>query len=197
MGHLSVFNFITLNGYYKGLNDDISWHRHGQEESDFASDAARPEGILMFGRVTYEMMMRYWPTEQAKQSVPAVANSMNNSKKIVFSRTLKKATWNNSQLVNDNIETFVRTLKQGDKNITILGSGSIVTQLADKGLIDSYQFMLDPVALGDGTPAFKGMTRLLDLTLTSVKNFKSGVVLLNYVPLVGKRDTSGRPAGHS
>lgn len=197
MGHLSVFNFITLNGFYKGPNDDISWHRHGQEESEFASNAARPEGILMFGRVTYEMMMRYWPTEQAKEAVPAVAESMNNSKKIVFSRTLKKATWKNSQLVSDNIETFVRDLKKGDKNITILGSGSIVTQLADKGLIDSYQFMLDPVVLGEGTPAFHGMTRMLDLTLTSVKNFKSGVVLLNYVPLVGKRDTSGRPAGHS
>jgi len=109
---------------------------------------------------------------------------------------MKQATWQNTELVRNNLEARITQLKKEDKHITILGSGSIVTQLAEKGLIDSYQFMLDPVALGDGTPAFKGMTRMLDLTLTSVRNFKSGVVLLNYVPLVGERDTSGRAAGH-
>jgi len=196
MGQLSVFNFITLNGYYKGPHEDISWHRHGQEESAFASDAASTDGILIFGRVTYEMMVRFWPTEEAKKSMPGVAAGMNNSKKIVFSRTMKQATWQNTELVRNNLEARITQLKKEDKHITILGSGSIVTQLAEKGLIDSYQFMLDPVALGDGTPAFKGMTRMLDLTLTSVRNFKSGVVLLNYVPLVGERDTSGRAAGH-
>jgi dihydrofolate reductase len=64
----------------------------------------------------------------------------------------------------------------------ILGSGAIVTQLAEAGLIDEYQFMVDPVALGSGTSVFSGLTRKLDLELTLTKSFKSGVVLLTYKP---------------
>jgi dihydrofolate reductase len=66
--------------------------------------------------------------------------------------------------------------------MTMLGSGSILRQFADAGLIDVFQFMVDPVALGDGTPLFQGLTKPLNLKLTSSKQFKSGVVLLNYEP---------------
>ena len=184
MKKLSVFNFLTLNGYYKGLSDDISWHRHGGEEADFASEGAQTESTLLFGRKTYEMMANYWPTEQGMKDNPDVADGMNKSQKIVLSTTLKIAAWQNTQIVSKNTMDEVRKLKEtGSKDITVLGSGSVVTQLADAGLVDIFQFMIDPVALGEGTPIFKDLAQTLNLKLTDSRIFSSGVVLLTYEPM--------------
>jgi dihydrofolate reductase len=184
MRKLSVFNFMTLNGYFKGPNEDISWHRHGAEESQFAAEGAASESILLFGRKTYEMMASYWPTPDALKNSPEVAEGMNKSEKIVFSKTLKKAEWKNTKIINENILEEIRNIKQTPgKDMTVLGSGSIITQFADAGLIDEYQLMVDPVALGEGTPVFKGLMKKLDLKLTHSKVFKSGVVLLSYQPM--------------
>jgi dihydrofolate reductase len=185
MANLNAFNFITLNGYFEGAyKGDISWHRHGTEENEFAVEAQKPGGILLFGRVTYDQMAGYWPSPDASRHSPALAASMNKAEKIVFSRTMKKAEWNNTKIVGSMNE--IRKLKEtSTKDMTLLGSGSILTQLAEEGLLDSYQVMLDPVILGDGSPIFKGLTHKLDLQLMSTRTFKSGVVLLTY-QILGK-----------
>lgn len=176
-----MYNFLTLNGFYKGFNEDISWHRHGGEEEEYSKEGAQSQSVLLFGRVTYEMMKSFWPTEQAMANMPEVAEGMNKSQKIVVSRTLDKADWNNTTILKGDLVEEIKKLKQQPGNdITILGSGSIVTQLADAGLIDTYQFMIDPVAIGHGTPAFDGLQHKLDLELISSRVFKSGVVLLIY-----------------
>ncbi len=183
MRKLSVFNFLTLNGYYKGPAEDISWHKHGEEEGEFAAEGAQTESVLLYGRKTYEMMASFWPTPEGKKFNPAVAEGMNNSEKIVFSKTLKTASWQNTRIIKDNIVEEIKKLKNTPgKDMTMLGSGSILTQFADAALIDVFQFMVDPVALGEGTPLFQGLTKPLSLTLTGSKQFKSGVVLLNYEP---------------
>ncbi|WP_276374564.1 dihydrofolate reductase family protein [Chryseolinea sp. H1M3-3] len=184
MRKLTVFNFMTLNGYFKGANEDITWHRHGQEESEYAAEGAKSESIILFGRKTYEMMASYWPTPMAMQNAPGVAKGMNKSEKIVFSTTLKKTDWQNTRLIKTDIIGEVKKLKKtSGKDMVVLGSGSIVTQFAQAGIIDNYQFMIDPVALDDGATIFKGITTKLDLKLTDTKIFKSGVVLLCYRPL--------------
>lgn len=185
MRKLLAFNFITLNGFYKGPNEDINWHRHGKEENEFAANNMKSDGAtLLFGRVTYEMMASYWPTSMALENDAAVAKGMNKAEKIVFSRTLKKVSWNNTSLVKGDMVEEVKKMKQmPGKDMVVLGSGSIVTQLTDAGLIDEYQLMIDPVALGKGTPIFKNLKHPLDLKLISTKNFKSGVVLLCYQPM--------------
>ena len=188
MRKLTIFNFVTLDGYYKGPKEDISWHRHGEEENKYAAGNLKSGGTLLFGRVTYEMMASYWPTQVAIKNDPAVAEGMNKADKIVFSRTLKKAEWNNTRLVKDNLVEEVRKMKQQPgKDMAVLGSGSIVAQLAQAGLVDEYQIMVDPVALGEGTSIFKGLKHKLDLQLTSTKKFKSGVVLLCYRPIPKKQ----------
>jgi len=184
MRKVFAFNFITLNGYFEGPKGDISWHRHGAEENKYAADNLKSGGTLLFGRVTYEMMASYWPTPLAIKNDPIVAEGMNNADKIVFSRTLKKVEWSNTRLVKDNIVEETKKMKQmSGKSITLLGSGSIVTQFADQGLIDEYQIMVDPVVIGDGTPILKGIMHRLDLKLTRTRTFKSGVVLLCYQPI--------------
>lgn len=190
MGKLSVFNFMTLNGYFKGPNDDTSWHQHGnEEEGEFAAEGAQSDSIILFGRKTYEMMARFWPTDAALKSMPEVAEGMNKSEKIVFSRTLKSADpivigWKNTRIVKNNIVEEVKKLKvTSKKDMTVLGSGSVLTQLAEAGLVDTYMFMIDPLALGDGTPIFKGIGHKLELQLAETRTFKSGAVLLTYHPV--------------
>jgi dihydrofolate reductase len=184
MGKLSIFNFITLDGYFEGPNRDISWHRHGPEENEYAAEMLKYGATLLFGRITYELMAGYWPTPLAAKNDPIVAEGMNNADKIVFSSTLKKAKWNNTRIIKDNIVEEIKKMKLSAGNhMVVLGSGSIVTQFAEQGLIDEYQIMVDPVVLGDGTPIFKGIRQKLDLKLTSIISFKSGVALLCYKPV--------------
>jgi dihydrofolate reductase len=184
MRKVAVFNFVTLNGYFEGPNKDITWHKHGAEENAYAVEMLKSDNTLLFGRVTYELMASYWPTPSAIKNDPIVAEGMNNADKIVFSRTLKKLEWNNTRLVKDNIEEEIKKMKQmPGKNMTLLGSGSILTQFAQQGLIDEYQIMVDPVVLGDGTPIFKGIKHPLNLKLTTTKTFRTGVVLLCYQPV--------------
>lgn len=183
MRKISVFNFLTLNGFFKGAHEDISWHRHGGEEADFAGDSANPAqpNALMFGRVTYEMMASFWPTDAGKQMNPRVAEGMNRSEKYVFSRSLASAGWERTTILKgDIVNETIRLKESPGPDITILGSGSIVSQLAGHRLIDSLTLMIDPVVLGSGASLFAGMPGRIDLELTKSQVFNSGVVLLNY-----------------
>ena len=183
MRKVGAFNFVTLDGYFEGPKRDISWHKHDADGTAYAVEGLKSGNALLFGRVTYELMASYWPTPLAIKNDPVVAEGMTRAEKIVFSRTLKRAEWNNTRVVNDNIGEEVRRLKQTPgKNMTLLGSGSILTQLAEQGLIDEFQFMVDPVALGEGTPIFRNINHRLNLTLTSTRTFQNGTVLLCYQP---------------
>jgi len=181
MRKLSVFNFITLNGYLSSTDGDISWHRHGSEENQYAEESLQSGNILLFGRKTYEIMASYWPTPMAIQNDPVLAKGMNNAEKFVFSKTLKNANWENTKIISENVVQEIKRMKKLPGNdFTLLGSGSILTLFAENGLIDEYQIMIDPVAIGDGTPLFYKIKQSLNLQLTNVKTFTSGVVLLSY-----------------
>ena len=183
MAKLSVFNFTTLNGFFSGPGGDFSWHVHGAEEAAYSGESMKSESTLLFGRVTYQIMAAAWPTPQGAERDPATASGMNRAEKVVFSRTLKSIDWANTRIVADNIEDEVRRMKaESTVDLTILGSGSIVTQLTDAGLIDEYQVMIDPVVLGEGTPMFKGLGRKVNLELVASRIFGSGTVLLTYRP---------------
>jgi dihydrofolate reductase len=184
MRKLIVFNFMTLNGFYKGPQEDIGWHRHGEEENAFAAANLESNATLLFGRVTYEMMSGYWPTPIAMKNDPVVAEGMNKADKIVFSRTLKTAEWNNTRLISGNIEAEISKMKQmPGSDLVLLGSGSIAAQFAELGMIDEYQIMVDPVLVGNGKPIFNSISTKIDLKLIAAQTFKSGVVLLSYLPM--------------
>jgi dihydrofolate reductase len=185
MRKLSVYNFLSLNGYYKDANNGIDWHHHeqGGEEEQFSDNNLKHENALLFGRVTYEMMAGFWPTPMAAEMYPGTAKGMNKAKKYVVSNTLQQADWANTTIINTDLITAVRQLKEtSDRDITILGSGSLVSQLTDAGLIDGYQIMIDPVALKAGTPIFHNVQNDVELKLTGSRVFESGIVLLEYAP---------------
>ena len=109
---------------------------------------------------------------------------MNNSPKVVFSRTLEKVSWSNTKLVKDGLTAEIRKLKnEHGNNIAIMGSGSIVSQLAQERLIDEYQVVVTPVVLGKGRTMFDGMKEKLRLQLANSRTFSNGNVLLTYKPI--------------
>jgi dihydrofolate reductase len=183
MRKLFVFNLVSLDGYFEGPGKDISWHNVDAEFNEYAVDMLNSKDILLFGRVTYDLMAGYWPTPEAIKNDPVVAEKMNSLSKIVFSRTLNKVAWSNTRLVKENIEEEIMELKtQPGKDMALLGSGSIMTQFAQRGLIDEYRIMVNPVVLGDGTPLFKGVKDRLKLKLVNTRTFRNGNVLLYYQP---------------
>jgi dihydrofolate reductase len=181
MASILVFNSVTLDGYFTDANGDMSWaHKDDPEWKEFTNQNAKGESTLLFGRKTYEMMAGFWPSQQAKQAFPEVADAMNRQPKVVFSRTLDKAAWSNTRLVKDDLPGEVRKMKKADGDIVILGSGTIVAQLTEEGLIDQYQVIVNPIVLGKGRTMFDGVKRKVNLKLTNERRFKNGNVLLTY-----------------
>jgi len=186
MRKLTAFNNVTLDGYFTGANGDFSWAHAGNDDAEynaFVADNAKGGGQLLFGRVTYELMASYWPTPIATRNDPAVAERMNSLPKVVFSRTLDRPSWNNTKLVKGGLAAEVRAMKQEPgKDMAILGSGSIVAQLAQEALIDEFQLIVNPVVLGRGRTMFDGVKEALSLKLTKSRIFGNGKVLLCYLP---------------
>jgi len=184
MRKLSVYNSVTLDGYFTGANGDFSWaHREDPEFHEFVEANARGGGELVFGRITYELMASYWPTPMAIKNDPVVAARMNDLPKVVFSRTLDKASWKNTKLVKTGMAAAIRKMKsEPGPDMVIFGSGSIISQLTAERLIDEYQIVLNPVALGAGRTIFDGLKEKIDFKLTKSRIFKNGNVFLCYEP---------------
>ncbi len=179
MAKLTAFLFTSLDGYYKDSTDGISWHHHSEEGSRFSEESLQDNNILLFGRKTHDLMYSFWPTRMAMESFPDVAKGMNSSRKLVVSRTLEKSPWENTTVMGqDWLEELAEMKKSND--ITLLGSGTILTQLADAELLDELQLMIDPLAIGEGKPVFSGLKEILHMTLTDTKIFKTGTLVLSY-----------------
>jgi len=185
MRKLIVFNQVSLDGYFTDVDGDMSWaHKQDAEWNAFVAENAGSGGELLFGRITYELMKSYWPTPAAAKAVPVVAERMNNLPKIVFSKTLDKASWNNTKLVGGDLAAEIRKMKnEPGEQMVIMGSGTIVSQLTAEGLIDEYQIVVNPIVLGEGRTMFEGIKRKLNLKRTKTRSFGNGNVLLCYEPI--------------
>jgi dihydrofolate reductase len=185
MPKLVVYNAVSLDGYFTDANGDMSWaHKTDSEWQAFVSENASGGGQLLFGRVTYDLMASFWSTPLAAQSNPIVVERMNSLRKFVFSTTLDKVSWNNTTLLKGDLTTEVRKLKQeAGPNMVIMGSGSVVAQLADAGLIDEYQIVLNPVVVGNGRTLFEGVKKKLPMKLAKSRAFGNGNVVLFYEPM--------------
>ena len=184
MSKVNMFNNISVDGYFTDANNDMNWAHAGGDDPEFAqftAGNAKGSGALVFGRITYEMMASFWPTPQAKQMMPQVAKRMNASPKYVFSKTLKKTEWSNTTILQGDPATEIARLKEADdRDMTVLGSGSIVAQLAQARLLDGYSFVVCPVVLGAGRTLFEGVTARLNLKLEQSRSFRNGKTFLSY-----------------
>lgn len=187
MRKLIVFNHVSLDGYFTDANGDMRFAQNPIPDAEwdaFVSSNAGAGGTLVFGRVTYDLMVSFWPTPMAAQQMPDVAERMNSLPKVVFSRTMHEAAWQNTKLVkSDPADEIVKLKNEAGADMVIFGSGMIVAQLTQAGLIDEYQFVIDPVVLGNGRTMFDGLKGKLTFKLKSSRTFANGNVLLSYEPI--------------
>ena len=185
MRKVLVSNLISLDGYLAGPGGDLSWFGVGPDFFAYVHKMLPSLGMLLFGRVTYEMMAAHWTKPEVTRDDPVVAPFMNELPKLVASRTLKKAawgSWDNASVSADPVQK-VRELKaQAGKDLMIFGSGGLVSALAAAGLIDEYRMMLNPVILGQGIPMFRGMPGRVPLRLVASEVFDKKMVMLTYHP---------------
>ena len=183
MRKLFLFNLISLDGFFEGPNKELDWHNVDAEFNEFAIQQLDSIDLLLFGRITYELMARFWPSEEAVKGDPEVASRMNSIHKVVFSKTMPRAEWQNTTLIKDNSSQEVAKLKnQPGKDMAIFGSFGLALTLIPDKLIDEFRIMVNPVVLGRGRQMFDSISDRLHLKLTNTKVFKSGNVLLYYEP---------------
>jgi dihydrofolate reductase len=186
MRRLTVFNSMSLDGCIADAHGDMSWAHTPTKDPEwtaFVAGNAKGGGELLFGRVTYDMMAYYWTSPMAAKNDALVAERMNALPKVVFSRTIKKASWENTRLLKGSLAKEVRALKaEPGQDMTVLGSASIVAQLAQENLVDEYQIVVVPVVLGGGKSMFAGVSSRPPLKLVGSRTFKNGNVVLRYGP---------------
>jgi dihydrofolate reductase len=181
MRKVIVFNMISTDGYFEGLNHTLDWHNIDGEFNDFAIAQLDEADTLVFGRRTYELMASFWSSEIAQKDDPAVSSIMNDADKLVFSNSLEHADWRNSTLLGkDAMKQFAALKEKPGKALLVLGSSNLCVGLLKEGLIDEIRLMVNPVVLGQGTPIFAGLAEPLRLHLIDSRSFHSGNVLLRY-----------------
>lgn len=188
MRKVIMFNRVSVDGFFAGQNGEIDWFIVDNELDKALHEMRQPDAVspdtVLLGRVTYQLFESVWPKVAADPKAPiearTIADELNQMTKVVFSKTLKEVSWENTKLVKGDVAKEVDRLKQGKgSDILIFGSGTIVQQLTAVGLIDEYLFAVTPVILGVGKSLFNGVKKL-DLELLETRNFKSGNVLLHY-----------------
>lgn len=185
MRKLFLFMMVSLDGYIEGEGHDLSWHHVDSEFNDFAAKQLDEADTILFGRRTYDLMESFWPSPQGLEGDPVVAEKMNNTPKIVISKTLENIketkTWKHVRLIKGNLTEEVKKLKeQPGKDIIVLGSNNLCVTLLKENLLDEIRLMMNPVVIGQGTPLFAGLNHKKDFSLVHTRAFHSGNVLLTY-----------------
>ena len=172
---------ITADGYcsHTDMIADEELHK-------YFTEVLRNANLLLLGRITYQLMVPYWPDVAKKQSETEASNEFarvfDSLDKVVFSTTLKHVEGNNTRIVRANVAEEVLALKQQHGKDICVGSLSIASQLSERGLIDEYQFVVHPVIAGKGPRLFETVKpkERLRLDFVGSKTFRSGVVALQY-----------------
>jgi dihydrofolate reductase len=185
MRKVVLFMHLSLDGFAADSNHGLNFLSYDEELQRYADELVKTVGSPLYGRTTYQLMESYWPTvlkkPDASKNALQHAQWVENVPKIVFSKTLKAATWNNTRLIKDNIAEEVKKLKQQPgKDLVIFGSPGLSATFMNLGLIDEYQLTVHPIILGNGISVFTNNTTRSSLKLLNAKTLKSGVLTLHY-----------------
>ena len=186
MRKLVLFMHVSLDGFAADANSGLDWISYDSELQEYADAIVATVGSPVYGRVTYELMAGYWPSvlndPNESERSKAHAQWVDKATKIVFSKSMKKADWNNTIVINDKIAEEINKLKQQPgKDLVIFGSPGLSHSFMELDLIDEYQLTLNPVLLGTGIPVYQNIKNKTNLKLVKATPLKSGVVGLHYV----------------
>ncbi len=198
MRRIVMFNRVSADGYFADAKGSLDWVVQDPELDGAVMGEDLQIDTILFGRRTYEMFAAFWPFVTKDSPGPhgapmspailKMASILNETPKIVFSKTLTKPTWKNTRVAPKlDAREIGRMKQQRGKDMIIFGSASIVSQLTEHCLIDEYHVVVCPVILGSGKPLVDGFSKLLGLQLEEARTFPTGNLLLRYT-LVGQPD---------
>ncbi|MFC4102578.1 dihydrofolate reductase family protein [Paenibacillus xanthanilyticus] len=187
MRKLVLFLHASLDGFVEGPNGamDIGWVSYDEDLAKHAAQILSTADTVIWGRRTYQMMFDYWPTvpsnPSSSQHELEHAAWIEQTSKVVFSKTLDNVEWSNSRLVKENVKEEILNLKeQPGKDIVILGSPRFAHHVMGLDLVDEYKITVSPVLIGSGLPLFQGLQEKTHLKLIENKTFDSGAIGLYY-----------------
>lgn len=188
MRMIRSFDYISDDGFYAGPDEDLSWFTGERKENDEIQEFSHLNpaalNVLLFGRITYEMMRDYWSTAEAMNDDPRTTLLMRNSPKIVFSNSLTDAgemsTWTNVTLMRSIDPLEIRRIQEeSDRDMTILGSGAIVRQFVDMGLLDELQLTVVPKSVKNGK-ILLSQKEIENLVLANSMVYSNGFISRTY-----------------
>ena len=157
------------------------------ETHEYFTDLLREVDLLVFGRITYQLMVPFWPEVARNQSMTKASNEFARTfvsiNKVVFSRSLEAADDKNTRIVRGNLRDEILKLKQEQGKNILVGGVSVPSQLIEFGLVDEYRFVVGPIVAGEGRRLLErvSLPESLQLKLVESKIFKSGCVALRYL----------------
>lgn len=176
----------TMNMTLDGFCDHTSMMAD-DEIHDHYTALINNAGLLLYGRITYQLMESYWPAvvknPTGNRSTDEFAIAIDHVSKIVFSRTLKGVDWRNTTLKNEIRTNEIVGLKQQTGHDILVGSPSLILALARLNLVDEFQLSVQPTVVGAGLPLFKNITERMNLKLLKTKTFGCGAITLYYEPV--------------
>jgi len=178
---------MTVDGYIAGLNGEMDWMvwNWDDELKKYVKDITESVDCIVLGRKLAQGFIPHWASKPEGEDAWGV-DKMNNSTKVIFTKTLDKSEWDNTVLAKGDLVDEINKLKKQDgKDIIAYGGATFISALIKQGLIDEFHLFINPIAIGNGMTIFKELDRKQTLTLVKSTSFDCGIVVLHYEP---KRD---------
>jgi dihydrofolate reductase len=194
MRKLKLQVFMSVDGYIAGLDseepdDSATPEKPPTSETDekmeqYINSTLDTSDTILLGRKMTDEFVTYWENvvnNQPESPEFQLARKLVDTPKVVFSKTLKKSSWNNTTLATGDLVDEINKLKnKNGKDMIVYGGGGFVSSLIKEGLIDEFHLFINPNALGQGMPIFNRLTKKQNLTLKSATAFSNGVALIFY-----------------
>jgi len=185
MGKLVLVVHISLDGFVAGLKGELDGFEPDEENLQFVCSLTENADTALFGRISYQLLNRYWPTASLRPNATkgeiVYSNWYNGAKKIVISKTMTAENLDNTTVISKNLlDEIVRIKEQAEKSILIFGSPMVSQLLMQHNLIDSYWIFVNPIMFGQGIPLFTDLSHKIELNLVTTRKFRNGEIALNY-----------------
>lgn len=173
---------ISVDGFISGLNGEMDWMTNNWDNdlNKYVTEISETVDCIILGRKLAQGFIPYWASKPEGEDSFGV-DKMNNTKKVIFTKTLDKSEWDNTVLAKgDLVEEINKLKKQDGKDLIAYGGGTFVTALIKQGLVDEFHLFINPIAIGNGMTIFKGLEFNQKYKLLKSKSFECGIVVINY-----------------
>jgi dihydrofolate reductase len=178
---------MTIDGFIAGKEGEMGWMTYPWTNDllKYVAELTEPVDCILLGKNLAEGFIPTWKerlTDPMGED-PNFIRKMNDTHKVVFTKTLHTSPWENAVVANGHLAEEVNKVKQQEgKDIIVYGGGQFVSSLIKENLIDEFYFFINPAIIGKGMPIFQSISEQINYSLESSQQFDCGIIVLKYVP---------------